>query len=169
MTDIARARRLAVRIREIVAETLDRQVKDPRLGMVTITGSKVTPDLREATLYYTVLGTDLEQAESAAALESAKGVLRSTVGKKTGIRYTPSLAFESDAIPEQVRSIDILLAQARAADEEVAKVREGKTHAGDENPYVTDDVAISDDVHTEELDDADALNAANKPDVQAQS
>jgi ribosome-binding factor A len=59
MVDVARARKLAVRVREIVAETLETQVKDPRLGMVTITDAKVTPDLREATLYYTVFGDDV--------------------------------------------------------------------------------------------------------------
>ena len=57
MVDVARARKLAVRIREVVVQTLETQVKDPRLGMVTITDAKVTPDLREATLYYTVYGT----------------------------------------------------------------------------------------------------------------
>src|SRR3954468_1213332 len=115
MVDVARARRLAVRIREIVASTLELQVKDPRLGMVTITDSRVTPDLREATLFYTVLGDDVAQAESAAALESAKGVLRSAVGRQTGIRYTPSLTFVSDVVPETAAHLDVLLAQARAA------------------------------------------------------
>jgi ribosome-binding factor A len=81
MVDVARARKLAVRIREVVASTLEMQVKDPRLGMVTITDAKVTPDLREATLYYTVFGTPEEQQSSAMALESAKGVLRATVAK----------------------------------------------------------------------------------------
>src|SRR4028119_917627 len=86
MVDVARARKLAVRIREVVAQTLELQVKDPRLGMVTITDAKVTPDLREATLYYTVYGDDQARADSAAALESAKGVLRSQAGRQTGVR-----------------------------------------------------------------------------------
>lgn len=136
MVDAPRARRLAVRIREIVAEMLEREIKDPRLGLVTITDSKLTGDLREATLFYTVLGTAEERAETARALESAKGVLRSAVGKRTGIKHTPSLEFITDAIPEQVASIDGLLAKARQSDEDVAKVREGKTHAGEENPYL---------------------------------
>ena len=72
--------------------TLETQVKDPRLGMVTITDAKVTPDLREATLYYTVYGSDEERHSSALALESAKGVLRKTVGQQTGVRYTPVAA-----------------------------------------------------------------------------
>ena len=86
MVDVARARKLAVRIREIVAATLEMQVKDPRLGMVTITDARVTPDLREATIFYTVYGDDVARADSARALESAKGVLRSTVGKQTGVK-----------------------------------------------------------------------------------
>ncbi|MFE7121656.1 30S ribosome-binding factor RbfA, partial [Streptomyces sp. NPDC057654] len=100
MTDNARARKLADRIREIVAETLQRRIKDPRLGYVTITDTRVTGDLREATVFYTVYGDDEERAASAAALESAKGVLRSTVGRETGVRFTPTLTFVPDALPD---------------------------------------------------------------------
>ena len=139
MADEARARRLAVRIREIVADTLERQVKDPRLGMVTITSSKLTSDLRDATVFYTVYGTDEEKAASAAALESAKGVLRSTVGKRTGVRYTPSLTFVADEIPEHAATIAELLEKARAADTELARSREGKRFAGDADPYRRED------------------------------
>ena len=135
MADEARDRRLAVRIREIVADTLERQVKDPRLGMVTITGSKLTSDLRDATVYFTVLGSDEEKADSVAALESAKGHLRTTVGKRLGIRHTPSLAFVLDEVPEHARSIDDLLAKARASDAAVAKSREGASFAGEADPY----------------------------------
>jgi len=116
-----------VRIREVVASTLEMQVKDPRLGMVTITDAKLTPDLREATLYYTVYGGDQERAASAAALESAKGVLRAQVGKQTGVRYTPSLAFIADVVPETAGRIEELLAKARAED--------AKVPAGDADPY----------------------------------
>lgn len=139
MADEARARRLAVRIREIVADTLERQVKDPRLGMVTITGSKLTSDLRDATVFYTVYGSDEEKAASAAALESAKGVLRSTVGKRTGVKFTPTLTFVADEVPEHAANIDDLLAKARAADSELARAREGKGYAGEADPYRHDD------------------------------
>ena len=139
MADEGRARRLAVRIREIVADTLERQVKDPRLGMVTVTGSKLTSDLREATVFYTVYGTDEEKVASAAALESAKGVLRSTVGKRTGVKFTPTLTFVADEIPEHAAAIGDLLAKARQADSELARVREGKGYAGDADPYRRDD------------------------------
>jgi ribosome-binding factor A len=135
VVDQARARKLAVRVREIVAATLETQVKDPRLGMVTITDAKVTPDLREATLYYTVYGDDVARADTAAALESAKGVLRSTVGKQTGVRYTPSLAFVADAVPETAHRIDDLLAAARAEDARVQELASSAAPAGDADPY----------------------------------
>jgi len=135
MVDVARARKLAVRIREVVAATLETQVKDPRLGMVTITDAKVTPDLREATLYYTVYGDDVARQESAIALESAKGVLRSTVGKQTGVRYTPSLEFIADIVPETAGRIEDLLAQARAEDARVQELASTAAPAGEADPY----------------------------------
>jgi ribosome-binding factor A len=135
VADQARARRLAVRIREIVAYTLEHQVKDPRLGMVTITDARVTPDLRDATLYYTVYGDEAARADSAAALDSARGVLRSQVGRQTGIKFTPTLAFVPDVVPEQADHIDALLGVARDADAGLAEVRQGARYAGDPDPY----------------------------------
>jgi ribosome-binding factor A len=137
MADVARARKLAVRIREIVAATLRAQVKDPRLGMVTVTDAKVTPDLREATVFYTVYGDAADQASSAAALESAKGVLRSAVGRQTGVKFTPTLAFSLDQIPDTARHIDELLAVARAADAEVQRAAAEAVPAGEPDPYRT--------------------------------
>ncbi len=135
MVDVARARKLAVRIREVVATTLELQVKDPRLGMVTITDAKVTPDLREATLYYTVFGDDRARSESAAALESAKGVLRTQVGRQTGVRYTPSLAFVADVVPQTTGRLEELLAAARLADAQVQELASGASPAGEADPY----------------------------------
>jgi ribosome-binding factor A len=135
MVDAARARKLAVRIREVVASTLEMQVKDPRLGMVTITDTRVTPDLREATVYYTVYGDDVERTASAAALDSAKGVLRAAVGRQTGVKFTPTLAFIADEVPETARRIVDLVARARAADDEVARAAERALPAGDPDPY----------------------------------
>ncbi len=135
MVDVARARKLAVRIREVVSMTLEMQVKDPRLGMVTITDAKVTPDLREATLYYTVYGDDQERADSAAALESAKGVLRSQVGRQTGVRYTPSLQFVADVVPETAGRLEELLAKARLEDARVHQMAERAQPAGEADPY----------------------------------
>lgn len=135
MADVARARRLAVRIRELVASAIERQVKDPRLGMVTVTDARLTPDLREATVFYTVYGDEGARADSAAALESAKGVLRSTVGRALGLRHTPSLAFVLDALPENAAHIDDLIRQAHEADAAVHHLAEGARPAGEANPY----------------------------------
>jgi ribosome-binding factor A len=135
MADVARARRLAVRIREIVATTLEMQVKDPRLGMVTITDARVSPDLRDATLYYTVFGDAVERADTEAALQSARGVLRSEVGRQTGVKFTPTLTFVADVIPDTARSIDALLERARDADAQLHEVRSGADYAGDPDPY----------------------------------
>ena len=135
MADQARARKLADRIRVIVAEMLEQRVKDPRLGFITITDARVTGDLQQATVFYTVYGEDAERADTAAALESAKGVLRSEVGRQTGVRHTPSLTFVLDALPENARQIDDLLARAAAADAEVLRASNGATYAGDPDPY----------------------------------
>jgi ribosome-binding factor A len=145
MVDVARARKLAVRIREVVAATLETQVKDPRLGMITITDAKLTPDLREATLYYTVFGDDIARQETAQALESAKGVLRTTVGKQTGVRYTPSLTFVADIVPETAGRLEELLAQAREADAKVQELASTAAPAGDADPYRVPRVAESDE------------------------
>jgi ribosome-binding factor A len=135
MADRARARKLADRIQVVVAETLERRVKDPRLGFVTVTDARVTADLREATVFYTVYGDDADREATAAALESARGVLRSEVGRRTGVRHTPSLAFVADAVPENARHIEDLLAQAAAADAEVHATAAGADPAGDADPY----------------------------------
>lgn len=135
MADPARARRLAKRIAKIVASALEHEVKDPRLAMVTITDAKVTADLRDATVYYTVLGDESDNASTSAALASATGVLRSRVGQQTGVRFTPTLAFVQDRVPVVSAQLDELLAQARAADAEVARLAAGAKPAGDPDPY----------------------------------
>ena len=145
MADAGRARRLAGRIKQIVATGIETQIKDPRLGMVTITDVRVTGDLHDATIFYTVFGDDAERSASAAALESAKGVLRSEVGRQTGVRFTPTLTFTLDALPDNARHIDDLLAVAAAADAEVEAARQGAHPAGEADPYrkprVADDEA----------------------------
>lgn len=139
MADPARARRLAKRISTIVASAIEYEIKDPRLAGVTITDAKVTGDLHDATLYYTVLGRTLSEEPdytgAAAALEKAKGVLRTKVGAGTGVRFTPTLAFVRDTVPDTAHRMEELLARARAADEDLARVRQGATHAGDADPY----------------------------------
>jgi ribosome-binding factor A len=133
--DPARARRLGERITQIVAEMLERRIKDPRLGFVTITDARVTGDLRDATVYYTVYGSDAEKADTAAALTSATGVIRSEVGRQTGLKHTPSITFEQDKLPEGAKSIEDLVERARQADAELAASRTGAVHAGDPDPY----------------------------------
>ena len=131
----ARARKLSDRIAQIVAEMLERRIKDPRLGFVTVTEARLTADLREAKVFYTVLGSATEQEESAAALRSATGIIRSEVGRLIGLRHTPSLEFIADVLPENAQRIDELVAAVRERDEELARAREGATWAGDPDPY----------------------------------
>ena len=131
----ASTRRLAERIGKIVAEMLERRIKDPRLGFVTVTETRLTSDLREATVYYTVYGSPEEHAETAVALRSATGVIRSEVGRLIGLRHTPSIEFVPDALPDSARRIDDLVAAARQADADLARSREGAEWAGDPDPY----------------------------------
>jgi ribosome-binding factor A len=133
--DAARTRRLAERIAKISAEMLERRIKDPRLGFVTVTEARLTNDLREATVFYTVYGTPEEQADTEAALKSATGIIRSEIGKLLGLRHTPSLTFVADALPESARHIEDLVDAAKKADEELARSREGAQWAGDPDPY----------------------------------
>lgn len=126
---------MAGRIKQIVATYLEMQVKDPRLGMLTITDVRLTGDLHDATIFYTVLGDEVEHTDTAAALESVKGVLRTEVGRLTGVRFTPTLTFQLDSLPESAKHIDDLLAVAAQADAQVEAVRQGATHAGETDPY----------------------------------
>ena len=133
--DAARTRRLAERIAKISAEMLERKIKDPRLGFVTVTEARLTNDLREATVFYTVYGSEEEQADTQAALKSATGLIRSEIGRLLGLRHTPSLEFVADNLPESARHIEDLVAKARQQDCELAKSREGAQWAGDPDPY----------------------------------
>jgi ribosome-binding factor A len=130
-----RVRKIADRIQVIVAEMLERRIKDPRLGFATVTDVRVSGDTQQATIFYTVLGEEEERAGTAAALESAKGLIRSEVGKQLGMRHVPTLAFVPDALPETARHLDEVLAAARASDEEVAARRRGAAFAGEPDPY----------------------------------
>jgi ribosome-binding factor A len=129
-----RVRKIADRIQVIVAEMLERRVKDPRLGFVTVTDVRVSGDTQQATVFYTVLGEDGDLDSTGAALESAKGLLRSEVAKQLGMRHAPSLEFVPDALPENARHLDEVLARAKALDEEAA-ARRGSAYAGEPDPY----------------------------------
>jgi ribosome-binding factor A len=135
MADPARARKLAVRIRQIVSAAIESQIKDPRLGMVTVTDARVTSDLREATVFYTVYGDPEQVSDSAKALASATGVLRSTVGRQTGIKFVPTLTFVADIVPDTARELDAAIERVRQADAQLAHLREGATYAGEPDPY----------------------------------
>jgi len=157
MADPARAAKMADRIRVIVAKALERGLKDPRLGFVTITDVRVTGDLQHASIFYTVYGTDEERADSAAALKSATGMLRSEVGKNITARLTPSLEFIADGIPENAALIESLLSEAASRDAEVEALKKSAQYAGDEDPYVKPRVYSEDDeddVEDDEDDDA---------------
>jgi ribosome-binding factor A len=158
----ARTRKLGERIAQIVAEMLEHRIKDPRLGFVTITEARVTGDLREATVFYTVYGSEAEQEGTAAALASATGVIRSEVGRQTGIKHTPSIAFQLDKVPDTAAAIEDAVARARAADAAVAAARAGAVPAGDPDPYRTPAPADDDDEDDDEDDDGAAgTGAAN--------
>jgi ribosome-binding factor A len=133
--DDARTRRLAERITKIVAGLLERRIKDPRLGFVTVTETRLTADLREAKVFYTVFGDAEERQETAIALQSATGIIRSEVGRLTGLRHTPSLEFIADELPENAQRIDELVAATRQRDAELARAAEGAQWAGDPDPY----------------------------------
>ena len=139
MVDHARAARMAKRIQEIVASAIEREIKDRRLEMVTITDTRVTGDLHDATVYYTVRGKDIDSEpdfdKAAEALNRAKGQLRKIVGDQLSVRFTPTLAFEVDTVPEASAPMEELLARARARDAELAKLKANAKPAGDANPY----------------------------------
>jgi len=144
---------VADRIQVIVAEMLERRVKDPRLGFITVTDVRVTGDTQNASVFYTVLGEEDEVAGTAAALESAKGLMRSEVGKQLGLRHAPTLEFIHDALPETARHLDDILAKARESDAAVAAAAAGATYAGEADPYRkprvddddAEDVTVDDD------------------------
>lgn len=164
MADPARARKLADRIKEIIAKRLDRGLRDPRLGFVTITDVQVTGDLQHATVFYTVYGTEQERDDSAAALKAATGMLRSEVGKNITARLTPTLEFQLDAIPENAAQIENLLREARQRDEEVAGLAAGANYAGDEDPYVKPREFEDDDEDFDDAEDAEDADEAGEAD-----
>ena len=156
MVDTARAAKIADRIKTVVAANLDKVVKDPDLGFVTITDVRVTGDLQHASLFYTVFGDDAQRARTAELIERSKGRLRSLVGKQLVIRLTPSLDFFPDALPETASHMEELLRQAKERDDEVARNAAGATYAGDADPYKhpdAEDADAGDDLDSEPEDD----------------
>lgn len=130
-----RVRKVADRIQVIVAEMLERRIKDPRLGFVTVTDVRLTGDTQNATIFYTVMGEEDELASTAVALESARGLIRSEVGKQLGMRHVPTLEFIHDALPDTARHLEEVLAKARESDAALAAAAAGATYAGEADPY----------------------------------
>lgn len=135
MADPARGRKVADRIKVITAQTLEHRIKDERLGFVTVTDVRVTGDLQQASIFYTVLGSPEDRESTREALEANKGRIRSAVGKGLGIRLTPSIEFIADAIPEGAAHLDELLMTAKQRDAELARAAQGASFAGDSDPY----------------------------------
>jgi len=162
MVDPARAMKMADRIKVIVAKRLERGIRDPRLGFVTITDVKVTGDLQHASVFYTVYGSEDERKDSAAALKAATGMFRSEVGKNITARLTPSIEFIADAIPENAALIDDLLREARERDTQVGEMAKTAVYAGDEDPYVKPREYAADE-DDEDDDDTDEDEVAPAP------
>jgi len=135
MADPARARKVADRIKVLTAEALEHRVKDERLGFVTVTDVRVTNDLQQASIFYTVFGSEAEREATAEALADNKGRIRSAVGKGLGIRLTPSIEFIPDAVPEGAAHLEEVLAEARRRDEELAAAKANARYAGEADPY----------------------------------
>lgn len=136
MSENPRARKVADRIHEVIATRLERGLRDPRLGFVTITEVRVTGDLQHASIFYTVYGTDEERADSAAALKAATGMLRTEVGKNLNTRLTPTIEFIADGVPENAAAIENLLREARERDARTEEEAKKAQYAGDADPYV---------------------------------
>ena len=150
-----RVRKVADRIQVIVAEMLERRIKDPRLGFITVTDVRVTGDTQNASVFYTVLGEEDEVIGTAASLESARGLIRSEVGKQLGLRHAPTLEFIHDALPETARHLEDILAKARESDAAVAAAAAGATYAGEADPYRKPH-------ERDELDEADSPDESEK-------
>ena len=138
MADNTRAQRLAKQIQTIVASAIEREIKDRRLELVTVTDTRVTGDLHDA-IYYTVRGQEIDDEpdyeQAAEALNRARGQIRKIVGDQLSVRFTPTISFERDTVPEASAHMEELLNRARARDEELAKLRANAKPAGDADPY----------------------------------
>jgi ribosome-binding factor A len=114
MTQGARTERVGEEFREILAEQIQK-LKDPRVGFITVTGVRVSPDLRHAWVAYTAMGDDSARAGSRAALRSAAPHLRSALGRQVRLKFLPELEFQEDHTREQADRIDTLIAQMHHA------------------------------------------------------
>jgi ribosome-binding factor A len=115
MSGGTRPRRVSEEFREILAEEIPK-LKDPRVGFVTVTGVKVTPDLRRAIVFYTAMGDDKARKATAAGLRSATGHLRQVIGHQVRMKVLPDLEFEEDETIETADRIEELLRELHRED-----------------------------------------------------
>ncbi|HXG52101.1 MAG TPA: 30S ribosome-binding factor RbfA [candidate division Zixibacteria bacterium] len=111
--DYQRADRVGDLLVELISELLRAEVRDPRIREVTITGAKVTRDLRQARIYFTTLGGAADKDEVLAGLKSAAGFIRSKVARQLNLRFVPAIEFVHDESQDQAQRIDALLKQAK--------------------------------------------------------
>jgi ribosome-binding factor A len=143
--DNPRAKRLGEQIQRELTELLRRDVKDERIGNVTITAVNVSGDLRTARVYYLVFGKDGPDVKVQRGLDSAAGFLRNALSKALMIRYTPTLTFELDTTIEHgvrlTQLIDSLKkpAEPKAADDSASADPAGDDPAGDEHDHIVDE------------------------------
>jgi ribosome-binding factor A len=108
-----RSDRVGDLILEVIAELLRKDIRDPRLRAVTLTGVKVSKDLRHARVYFNLLGRQDDRGEALAGFKSAAGFIRSKVGKQLNLRFVPAIEFTYDATEDEAQRIDELLKQVK--------------------------------------------------------
>ena len=112
-----RANRVAEQMKKELGDILNRKIKDPRVGFVTITDVEVTGDLQQATIYLTILGSEDEKEATLKGLTKAKGFIRSEIGHRIRLRKTPELFFEIDHTIETGNRIEKLIRDLHESDE----------------------------------------------------
>lgn len=112
--DYQRSERIGDLLVELIAELLRREIRDPRLGAVTITSAKVSKDLRHARIYFNLFGRRENKKETLAGLESATGFIRSKIGKRLNLRFVPTIEFFYDETQDEAQRIEDLLKQVKS-------------------------------------------------------
>ncbi len=115
MPEGKRTYRVAEEFREVLAEEIPK-LKDPRVGFVTVTGVEVTPDLRQAVVFYTVMGEESDRKATSAALRSARGHLRAVIGREVRLKFLPDLEFREDVTEERAGRVEELLRKLHQED-----------------------------------------------------
>jgi len=111
-----RPERVAQMVQELLGQLFARGMRDPRIGLVTITGVKMSPDLREARVYWTVHGDAGQRKQTAKGLENARGFLRREIGSEIKLRVTPDLHFTYDEAIDRGERIEQLIRQVHDED-----------------------------------------------------